>query len=149
MDKLTKEQRHKNMQAIRSRDTKIEILLRKALWHEGIRYRKNYKVCSCHPDIVITKYRIAVFCDGEFWHGKSLERYDVATNVKFWHEKIKRNVERDLENTIELRDNGWIVLRVLPNCGRTPYFYLTQYIFTQTKRPEVRKSTYVRSFFVL
>ena len=54
MDKLTKEQRHKNMQAIRSRDTKIEILLRKALWHEGIRYRKNYKVCSCHPDIVIT-----------------------------------------------------------------------------------------------
>ena len=96
MDKLTKEQRHKNMQAIRSKDTKIEILLRKALWHEGIRYRKNYKVCSCHPDIVITKYKIAVFCDGEFWHGKSLERYDVATNVKFWHEKIKRNVERDL-----------------------------------------------------
>ena len=94
MDKLTKEQRHKNMQAIRSKDTKIEILLRKALWHEGIRYRKNYKVCSCHPDIVITKYKIAVFCDGEFWH-----------------EKIKRNVERDLENTIELRDNGWIVLR--------------------------------------
>ena len=72
MDKLTKEQRHKNMQAIRSKDTKIEILLRKALWHEGIRYRKNYKVCSCHPDIVITKYKIAVFCDGEFWHGKSL-----------------------------------------------------------------------------
>lgn len=61
MDKLTKEQRHKNMQAIRSKDTKIEILLRKALWHEGIRYRKNYKVCSCHPDIVITKYKIAVF----------------------------------------------------------------------------------------
>ena len=111
MDKLTKEQRHKNMQAIRSKDTKIEILLRKALWHEGIRYRKNYKVCSCHPDIVITKYKIAVFCDGEFWHGKSMERYDVTTNVKYWHEKIKRNVERDLENTIELRDNGWIVLR--------------------------------------
>lgn len=111
MDKLTKEQRHKNMQAIRNRDTKIEILLRKALWHEGIRYRKNYKVCSCHPDIVITKYKIAVFCDGEFWHGKSLERYDVATNVKYWHEKIRRNVERDLENTIELRDNGWMVLR--------------------------------------
>ena len=106
MDKLTKEQRHKNMQAIRSKDTKIEILLRKALWHEGIRYRKNYKVCSCHPDIVITKYKIAVFCDGEFWHGKSMERYDVTTNVKYWHEKIRRNVERDLENTIELRDNG-------------------------------------------
>lgn len=107
MDKLTKEQRHKNMQAIRSKDTKIEILLRKALWHEGIRYRKNYKVCSCHPDIVITKYKIAVFCDGEFWHGMR----DISNCTKFWHEKIRRNVERDLENTIELRDNGWIVLR--------------------------------------
>ena len=69
------------------------------------------KIRSLHPDIVITKYKIAVFCDGEFWHGKSMERYDVTTNVKYWHEKIKRNVERDLENTIELRDNGWIVLR--------------------------------------
>lgn len=107
MDKLTKEQRHKNMQAIRSKDTKIEILLRKALWHEGIRYRKNYKVCSCHPDIVITKYKIAVFCDGEFWHGMR----DISNCTKFWHEKIRRNVERDLENTIELRYNGWIVLR--------------------------------------
>ena len=107
MDKLTKEQRHKNMQAIRSRDTKIEILLRKALWHEGIRYRKNYKVCSCHPDIVITKYKIAVFCDGEFWHGMR----DISNCTKYWHEKIRRNMERDLENTIELRDNGWIVLR--------------------------------------
>lgn len=107
MDKLTKEQRHKNMQAIRSKDTKIEILLRKALWHEGIRYRKNYKVCSCHPDIVITKYKIAVFCDGEFWHGMR----DISNCTKFWHEKIRRNVERDLENTIELRDNGWVVLR--------------------------------------
>lgn len=111
MDRLTKTQRHKNMVAIKSKDTKIEVALRKALWHKGIRYRKNYKVLDCHPDIVLTKYRIAIFCDGEFWHGKSFERYDVATNVKFWHEKICRNVERDLENTIELRDNGWIVLR--------------------------------------
>lgn len=111
MDVLTKAQRHKNMVAIKSKDTKIEVALRKALWHKGIRYRKNYKVLDCHPDIVLTKYRIAIFCDGEFWHGKSFERYDVATNVKFWHEKIRRNVERDLENTIELRDNGWIVLR--------------------------------------
>lgn len=111
MDRLTKAQRHKNMVAIKSKDTKIEVALRKALWHKGIRYRKNYKVLDCHPDIVLTKYKIAIFCDGEFWHGKSFERYDVATNVKFWHEKIRRNVERDLENTIELRDNGWIVLR--------------------------------------
>lgn len=111
MDRLTKEQRHKNMVAIKSKDTKIEVMLRKALWHKGIRYRKNTKVLNCHPDIVITKYKIAVFCDGDFWHGKIFERYDVTTNAKFWHEKIKRNVERDLENTIELRDNGWTVLR--------------------------------------
>ena len=111
MDVLTPEQRHKNMAAIKSKDTKIEIMLRKALWHKGIRYRKNIKVLNCHPDIVITKYRIAIFCDGDFWHGKTFERYDVTTNAKYWHEKIKRNVERDLENTIELRDNSWTVLR--------------------------------------
>ena len=111
MDCFTPEQRHKNMAAIKSKDTKIEIMLRKALWHKGIRYRKNIKVLNCHPDIVITKYRIAIFCDGDFWHGKTFERYDVTTNAKYWHEKIKRNVERDLENTIELRDNSWTVLR--------------------------------------
>lgn len=111
MDNLTKAQRHKNMVAIKSKDTKIEVSLRKALWHKGVRYRKNIKLYNCHPDIVITKYRIAIFCDGDFWHGKTFERYDVHTNVEFWHEKIKRNIERDLENTIELRDNGWNVLR--------------------------------------
>lgn len=111
MDMMTKEQRHKNMVAIKSRDTKIEKILRKALWHNGIRYRKNYKLFGCRPDIVLTQYKIAVFCDGDFWHGKTFERYEVHTNRDFWHEKIKRNVERDLENTIELRDRGWIVLR--------------------------------------
>lgn len=111
MDCLTSEQRHRNMVAIKSKDTKIELLLRKALWHKGIRYRKNFKIHNCRPDIVIIKYKIAIFCDGDFWHGKTFERYEVKTNAKFWHEKIKRNVERDLENTIELRDNGWTVLR--------------------------------------
>lgn len=111
MDRLTKEQRHKNMVAIKSKDTKIELLLRKALWHKGIRYRKNMKVLNCHPDIVITKYKIAVFCDGDFWHGKNVENCRISNNAKFWHEKISRNIERDLENTIMLRDNGWTVLR--------------------------------------
>lgn len=110
MDCMTKEQRSKNMRAIKSKDTKIEVKLRKALWHKGIRYRKNFKVCNCHPDIVIPKYKIAIFCDGDFWHGKP-SKYKVRTNTDYWNEKIKRNKERDLENTIELRDNGWIVLR--------------------------------------
>lgn len=111
MDNLTKEQRHKNMVAIRSKNTKIEITLRKALWHKGIRYRKNFKVCGCRVDIAITKYKIAVFCDGEFWHGKYFKKGQVTTNTDYWNEKICRNMERDFENLLELRDNGWIVLR--------------------------------------
>ena len=111
MDKLTKAQRHKCMSAIRSKDTKPELLLRKALWHRGIRYRKNYKVCGYQVDIAITKYKIAVFCDGTFWHGKDGDGSQVATNTKFWRDKIQRNKERDLEATILLRDNGWSVLR--------------------------------------
>lgn len=64
----TTDQRSKNMRAVKSQDTKIEILLRRALWHKGIRYRKNLKVFNCKPDIVITKHKIAIFCDGDFWH---------------------------------------------------------------------------------
>ena len=98
------------MKAVKSVDTKIEVKLRLALWHQGIRYRKNFKIYSCKPDIVLTKYKIAIFCDGDFWHGKE-DPNIVKHNKKFWLEKIKRNMERDLENTIELRDNGWVVLR--------------------------------------
>lgn len=121
----TTPQKSKNMKAVKSRDTNIEITLRKALWHKGVRYRKNHKICSCKPDIVISKHKIAIFCDGDFWHGK--ENPDIVKNNKaFWTEKIKRNIERDLENTIELRDNGWTVLRFweseiqtnLANCVR-------------------------------
>ncbi len=99
------------MASIHNKDTKIEVALRKALWHKGIRYRKNYRILNTCPDIVLTKYKIAIFCDGDFWHGRQFATQEVRTNAKFWHEKIKRNIERDLENTIELRDNGWIVLR--------------------------------------
>lgn len=103
--------RSKIMKSIKGSDTRIEVRLRKALWHKGVRYRKNFKVFDCHPDIVITKYKIAVFCDGNFWHGKELQKRPIKHNSSYWNEKIRRNVERDLENTIELRDNGWIVLR--------------------------------------
>lgn len=116
--------RSKIMKSIKGSNTRIEVRLRKALWHKGVRYRKNLKVFDCHPDIVITKYKIAVFCDGNFWHGKDLQKRPIKHNSSYWNEKIRRNVERDLENTIELRDNGWIVLRFweddiqknLPNC---------------------------------
>ena len=110
MDKITQAQRSANMRAIRSKDTKIEVLLRKALWHQGIRYRKNYKICGCRVDIAITKHKLAIFCDGDFWHGKP-SKYSIQTHQQFWSEKIRRNQERDLENTIALRDAGWRVLR--------------------------------------
>ena len=112
MDDLTPEQRRKNMEHIRSKVTSIEIKLRKALWHEGIRYRKNYKVLPGKPDIAITKYRIAIFCDSSFWHGRDFEKKKpVATNHQYWDAKIRRNMERDNEVNQQLRAAGWTVLR--------------------------------------
>ena len=91
-DVLTKEQRKKNMQHIRANDTKIEVRLRKALWGKGYRYRKNYKELPGKPDIALTKYKIAIFCDGEFFHGKDWEilkpRLEKSNNSEFWINKI-------------------------------------------------------------
>lgn len=114
MDVLTKEQRRKNMQHIHSKNTKAEVMLRKALWHCGIRYRKNYKDLPGKPDIVITKYRIVVFVDGDFWHARGHENApgeQIRTNQGFWSKKLKRNVERDREVNDALLEQGWLVLR--------------------------------------
>lgn len=115
MDKLTPEQRHKNMQHIKSHDTKIEILLRKALWKRGIRYRKNLRYLPGKPDIAITRYKIAIFCDGEFFHGKDWEvlkpRLEKGNNCEFWISKISRNRERDDEVNKRLLFMGWTVIR--------------------------------------
>lgn len=112
MDRITPEQRRKNMQHIRSKDTAIEIRLRTALWHEGIRYRKNFKQLPGKPDIAITKYKIAVFCDSSFWHGKDFEnKKPVDTNHEYWDAKIRRNMERDEEVNKLLEERGWTVLR--------------------------------------
>ena len=111
MDFLSPEQRRKAMKNNKSHDTSIEIALRKALWKKNIRYRKNYKVLSCRPDIVVTKYKIAIFCDGNFWHGGPNANYNFKRNKKYWEQKILNNKERDLKKTIELRDNDWDVIR--------------------------------------
>lgn len=115
MDNLTAEQRKKNMRSIKSCDTDIEKILRKALYHRGFRYRKNYKSLPGTPDIAITKYRIAVFCDSEFFHGKDWEalklRLENGNNSTYWIKKISRNMERDRENEKELRFKEWTVLR--------------------------------------
>ena len=117
MDCLTPEQRHKNMSHIRSNDTSIEILLRKALWNKGIHYRKNVKALPGCPDIAITKYKIAVFCDGEFWHGKNWEnkKDNIKTNRDYWIPKIDRNIARDNKIEKELENMGWVVLRYWGN----------------------------------
>ena len=118
-DVLTPEQRRKNMQHIKSNDTKIEVLLRKALGEKGYRYRKNYKALPGKPDIVLTKYKIAIFCDGEFFHGKDWEvlkpRLEKSNNSEFWIKKITRNLERDDEINKKLLFMGWIVIRFWGN----------------------------------
>lgn len=113
MDNHTPEQRRKNMQAIKSKNTEIEQILRKALWSQGIRYRKNYKKLIGKPDIAVTKYKIAIFCDSEFWHGKDFDENTcrIGTNKTYWTEKIKRNIERDKKVNQSLQEEGWIVLR--------------------------------------
>ena len=119
MDNLTKEQRHKNMQHIRSKDTTIEVLLRKSLWKKGYRYRKNYDKLPGKPDIAITKYKIVIFCDGEFFHGKDWEvlkpRLERGNNSEYWIKKISRNMERDDEINKQLLFEGWTVIRFWGN----------------------------------
>jgi DNA mismatch endonuclease, patch repair protein len=113
LDNLTPEQRTKAMKAIKNKDSKSELLLRKALWERGYRYRKNYNQLPGKPDIVFIRKKVAVFCDGEFWHGYNYnENIDVAgTNKEYWNKKIKRNMERDREINFQLAADGWTVIR--------------------------------------
>lgn len=113
MDKLTKEQRTKNMRAVKSTGSKIEVALAKVLFSKGYRYRKNDKTVFGKPDLTFKKYKIAIFVDSEFWHGKDWEihKHDHKTNQEFWYKKIERNIERDKEVNRELKKQNWTVLR--------------------------------------
>ena len=113
MDKHTPEQRRKNMQAVKNKDSQIELLLRKELWSRGIRYRKNSTKIFGKPDIVFIGKKIAIFCDSEFWHGYDWEerKKDFKTHQEFCIPKIERNMQRDQEVNEKLRSDGWIVLR--------------------------------------
>lgn len=108
------EKSHNNMSHIRGKDTSIEMALRKALWAKGYRFRKNYKELPGTPDIALTKYKIAVFCDSEFFHGKDWdllkEKLEKGKNSGYWISKIQRNMERDLEKDKMLRFEGWTVI---------------------------------------
>jgi DNA mismatch endonuclease Vsr len=113
MDKLTVEQRRKNMQAVRASGSKIETALAKALFAQGLRYRKNDRTVFGKPDLTFKKYKLAVFVDSEFWHGKDWEtkKFDHKSNQEFWLAKIERNIERDNEVNEKLIEEGWKVLR--------------------------------------
>jgi DNA mismatch endonuclease (patch repair protein) len=110
---------HKIMASVKSKNTQPEVALRKALWRQGLRFRVHYKGLPGKPDIVFTKARIAVFCDGDYWHGhnwalrgmKNLEE-ELACYSEFWANKIRRNVQRDEEVNRQLAALGWQVLRI-------------------------------------
>lgn len=113
MDVLTKEQRRKNMQAIRSKETKDEVLLAKTLWRRGHRYQKNHKTIFGKPDLTFKSKKLAVFVDSEFFHGKNwdIEKSRIKTNRDFWWKKIEGNIKRDELVNEELIRQGWKVLR--------------------------------------
>ena len=121
MDILSPEQRHNNMKAIGSKNTKPEIIVRKGLWKRGFRYRLNYKRLPGHPDIVLRKYRTCIFVNGCFWHGHFVEIDKMEntvcckipmTNHDFWVAKIRRNKERDKEKQRKLAEMGWHCITV-------------------------------------
>ena len=100
----------KRMSKIGLKRNKPESLLAKALWHKGFRYRLNYKELYGSPDIVLTKYKIAIFVDGEFWHGKDFTFNKTKKNQAYWNEKIQENIDRDFRNDNLLRQDGWFPL---------------------------------------
>lgn len=102
----------KRMSHVRLKRGVAETILAKSLWHSGFRYRCNYKKLPGSPDIAITKYHIAIFVDGEFWHGKNWEKRKarLKTNREYWIEKIEENMARDQRNNLALQSLGWHVV---------------------------------------
>ncbi|MGV8111852.1 MAG: very short patch repair endonuclease [Lentimicrobium sp.] len=109
----TTKQRSELMAKIKSQNTKPELNLKKALWNLGFRYRKNLKKLPGSPDIVYTKHKLAIFVDGEFWHGYNWaeKKTKIKTNRDFWIPKIERNIQRDIQNNQLLTEAGWHVIR--------------------------------------
>ena len=130
-DRLTPQQRHAVMAAIRGKDTKPEVLVRRFLWHRGYRYRLNHKHLPGKPDVVLRKYRTCIFINGCFWHGhEGCKLYSVPkTNTEFWRKKVERNKERDAKVLQQVAEMGWHSITIWecqlkPDCRETTLQYL-------------------------
>lgn len=113
-DRMTPRQRSRCMAAIKGKDTKPELAVRRFLFAQGLRFRVNNRQLPGSPDIVLPRYKTAIFVDDCFWHGHEGCRHAVMpkTNVKFWHDKINLNIARDYKVNVELRQMGWRVMRI-------------------------------------
>src|SRR3990167_1504115 len=109
MDRITKEQRSYTMSKIRGKNTKPERVIFKLLKSRGLSFKKHYKLLG-NPDVVFPKARIAVFIDGDFWHGRDYEKRKDSL-PDYWVKKIGRNIVRDKRNRARLRKEGWILKR--------------------------------------
>ncbi|WP_336798669.1 very short patch repair endonuclease [Exiguobacterium acetylicum] len=103
--------KNKNLSKVRGKDTKMEVKVRSELWHRGLRYRKNYRKLLGTPDIAFPGVRLVVFLDSCFWHGCPIHYKQPKSNVDFWKNKIKRNRERDKEQTEHYLCENWTILR--------------------------------------
>ena len=107
----------KRMSHVKTKRNSAEVMIAKSLWHRGYRYRLNYKALPGSPDIALAKYRIAIFIDGEFWHGKDFEqrKTKLKNNKDYWIEKIQENIDRDLKNDKLLRQMEWYPIHFWSN----------------------------------
>ena len=112
MDRHTKEQRHKNMQAVKGKNTKLENKVITYLWQHGYRFRKNVKDLEGKPDIAIKKYKMVIFIDSCFWHKCPIHYKAPTTNVEFWENKIAGNQKRDEQVTKYYQSKEWNILRI-------------------------------------
>ena len=112
MDTLKKEERRRTMQAIKGRNTKPEMIVRSYLFSKGLRFRVNVRKLPGTPDIVLKKWKCAIFVNGCFWRGHQGCFILPKTNTEFWENKIQRNINRDRKNIIELESMGWRTLVV-------------------------------------
>jgi DNA mismatch endonuclease, patch repair protein len=110
VDVFDKSMRSFIMSQIKSKDTKPEMILRKELWSKGLRYRIHMKDV-CNADIVFFKNKLAIFVDGEFWHGQNWKEFGKVPPEGYWQTKIEKNIKRDIKNTRRLENEGWKVLR--------------------------------------